>query len=411
MKNYDKIMAGVIALMLLLGISVNCLLAVWDNSRIGRPWLVEVNRIIHIMETDGPDAVDLSEYDYVTKIEKYGGDDFYNSASDYCIRKIRGEWYRFDYSVQVLPERNRMIPVMNLTLGLMAFLIMIVMLGIRHWILRPFEELTNLPYELAKGNLTVPLRENRSRFFGRFVWGVNLLRETMEEQKRRELQLQRDKKTLLLSLSHDIKTPLSAIKLYAKALEKGLYSQEEIRSTIAGAIDKKADEIEGFVSEIVYASREDFLSLEVDMGEYYLSEVISRICNYYREKLALLQTEFIVGTYMDCLLKADMDRSEEVLQNIMENAIKYGDGTRIEIRISEEEGCILVAVENSGCSLSEAELPHIFESFWRGANVKNQPGSGLGLYICRQLMHKMGGEVFAEMKEDFMTVTVVFAKV
>lgn len=73
------------------------------------------------------------------------------------------------------------------------------------------------------------VKEDKSRFFGRFIWGVDLLRENMEQQKQRELDLQRDKKMLLLSLSHDIKTPLSAIKLYSKALSKGLYDGERNR--------------------------------------------------------------------------------------------------------------------------------------------------------------------------------------
>lgn len=70
----------------------------------------------------------------------------------------------------------------------------------------------DIPYELARGNLTAPIKENKYRFFGKFTWGINLLRE---------------KKTLILSLSHDIKTPLSAIHLYAKALSKGLYKEHE----------------------------------------------------------------------------------------------------------------------------------------------------------------------------------------
>lgn len=410
MKRYDKMMAGVIAIIILIVISVNDILHILTGSGQGRPWLVEVERIVFIMEADGIEAIDLSGYDYITKIERCE-DDFYNTASDYCIREVNGDLYRFDYSMQIFPDRKRMLLVVNLALTAMAILILLILLLIRYQILDPFTELTNVPYELAKGNLTVPLKEHKSRFFGKFVWGINLLRERMEEQKQRELQLQRDRKTLLLSLSHDIKTPLSAIKLYAKALKKGLYSQEEIQLTIAEAIAGKADEIEGFVSEIVQASREDFLNIEVKPGECYLSEIIRRIHHYYEEKLTMRKTEFILGEYMDCFLKADIDRSVEVFQNIMENAIKYGDGKQIRICVSEEEDCILVAVENSGCSLSESELPHVFESFWRGSNVKKQSGSGLGLYICRQIMHKMGGEIYAEVKAAYMTVTVVFEKV
>ena len=72
---------------------------------------------------------------------------------------------------------------------------------------------------------------------------------------------------------------------------------------------------------------------------------------------------------------------------------------------------VLIAVRNNGCTLGKDELPHIFESFWRGANSENVRGSGLGLYICRRLMHKMNGEIFAEIDGDFITVTAVFGRV
>ena len=292
----------------------------------------------------------------------------------------------------------------------MSAVIIAVMIYIRAKILAPFEKLSDIPYELSKGNLTAPVKEAKNRFFGRFVWGVDMLRENMEQQKERELNLQREKKMLLLSLSHDIKTPLSAIKLYSKALSKGLYTDKEKQLEIAESINAKADEIEGYVAEIITASREDFLSLDVTMGEFYLSELVTKIKLYYTEKLSLIKTDFFVGEYGDCLISGDLDRSVEVVQNIMENAIKYGDGKEISISFSEEEGCILIAVKNSGCTLPDTDLPHIFESFWRGANAENLKGSGLGLYICRQLMHKMNGEVFAQIKDGDMCVTAVFGK-
>ena len=98
-----------------------------------------------------------------------------------------------------------------------------------------------------------------------------------------------------------------------------------------------------------------------------------------------------------------------MLQNIIENAIKYGDGERIAVSFSEEENCRLVTVTNTGGSLDEEELLHIFDSFYRGSNSSKESGSGLGLYICRELMHKMDGEVFASMGEEF-SVTVVIRK-
>ena len=100
---------------------------------------------------------------------------------------------------------------------------------------------------------------------------------------------------------------------------------------------------------------------------------------------------------------------DEVLQNIIENAVKYGDGKEITIAFSREDDCQLVHIRNSGCTLSENELPHIFDSFWRGSNVGSNSGSGLGLYICRTLMRKINGDIFAEIQESDMIVTAVFA--
>lgn len=409
MKAFNKIFAAVIAMIILIFAVFNLLFASSDNTGSGRPYRVEINRLVFEIEQSGFDSVDMSGCEYVTHIEKYS-DKFYDSDSDYTIREINGVLYRFDYTTDMESDKSSVMLMVNIILGILSAMIIGVLIFIRIKILLPFENLTNVPYELSKGNLTCPIKEDKSRFFGRFIWGVDLLRENMEQQKQRELDLQRDKKMLLLSLSHDIKTPLSAIKLYSKALSKGLYDGREKQIEIAESINTKADEIESYVLQIITASREDFLSLEVEMGEFYLSELISKIKLYYTEKLRLIRTDFFVGSYMDRLLKGDLDRSVEVLQNVMENAIKYGDGKSIDIQISEEDGCLLITVRNSGCTLSENELPHIFESFWRGENAENEKGSGLGLYINRQLMHKMNGEIFAEIKDGFISESMVFSK-
>lgn len=170
------------------------------------------------------------------------------------------------------------------------------------------------------------------------------------------------------------------------------------------------DELEGFVSQIIDASREDFLCLEVNNGEFYLSELSGNIMRYYAEKLSLIRIHFEIDNYKDCLLKGDISRAVEALQNIIENAVKYGDGKKIQVSFSEDGDCLLISVKNSGCTLADTELPHIFESFWRGANSDSADGSGLGLYICRMLMNKMGGEAFAEINGDTISVTLVFQK-
>lgn len=412
MKSFNRLFAVVLVALALLIAGANLLMLHTDEGTEGRPYRVEISRLAAQIEEKGIAGIDLTGMEYVTAVISQEDDPegLYAGESDCLIREIEGKLYRFDYEAAGASQKSDLLTV-NLILGIMSLLVVGVLLYVRQKILSPFEKLTNVPYELSKGNLTVPIRENKSRFFGRFVWGVDLLRDNMEQQKQRELALQKDKKTLLLSLSHDIKTPLSAIKLYAKALSRGLYPDAEKQTEIAESINTKADEIERYVSQIVRASNEDFLSLNVTMGEFYLSELVEKIRGYYTDKLEMVKTDFYVSPYGNCLLKGDLERSIEVLQNVMENAIKYGDGASIGLGFSEEDGCVLVCVRNSGCTLPDTELPHIFDSFWRGSNADNRSGSGLGLYICRQLMHKMNGEIFAQMKDGSMLVTAVFSKV
>ena len=406
MKAFNRIFSAVTVAITLLFTVANMILAA-DKTDGSRQYRVEISRLVHEIETNG--SADISECEYVTNIERYG-EKFYTSDSDYIIYEINGELYRFDYNSDGYTNKTYLMGGINAVLGVIAILFTAVLLYIKYAILAPFERLSSLPYELSKGNLTTPIKESKNRFFGKFLWGIDILRENIEQQKQRELEMQKEKKTLLLSLSHDIKTPLSAIKLYSAALSKNLYPDAETQHKIAENINEKADEIERYVSQIITASREDFLSLEVNVGEFYLSEIVEKITGYYSEKLALIKTDFIVGKYKNCLLSGDLSRSVEVLQNIMENALKYGDGRRVELIFPEDDECVQIALRNSGCTLSRDDLPHIFESFWRGANAENIRGSGLGLYICRQLMHKMNGEIFAEINNDIITVTTIFAR-
>ena len=382
----------------------------------GKAYRVEAERAAWQIQENGMENLDLSHFPMIYQIkqldtlssEKEKAEFFEGEAYDYLVKNINGIYYRFDYIAD--NSQKKTISLVNVIVLVIAVFMIAVLQFFRIRLLKPFYQLREVPFELSKGNLTIPLKEHKSHFFGRFIWGMYLLRENLEQKKEMELKLQKEKKTLILSISHDIKTPLSAIKLYAKALEKNLYDNPEKQREIAGRINKKADDIEAFVSQVISACNEDFLNFTVQKGEFYLSQAIEQILKYYTEKLELLKTDFKVSDYRDCILKGDLDRIVEVLQNIMENAIKYGDGHSVVITFSSEEDCQLITVSNSGCTLGDTELVHIFESFWRGSNALKCRGSGLGLYICRQLMNKMGGEVFAECQEGEMKVTVVILR-
>lgn len=411
MKNFNRIFALIIVVILILFAVSNIMALKLCRQENGRGYRVEIHRLIKNIEDNGYEDLDLSDCLYVKDVVKKSGDDFYKSESDYYIWELDGQLYRFEYENISDSITKKVLTVINGVLVIVLLIVVLIYIYIRHKILMPFEKLTDVPYQLSKGNLTVPLKESKNKFFGKFIWGVDLLRENIQQQKERELELQKNRKMLLLSLSHDIKTPLSAIKLYSKALSKNLYNDTKKQIEIAENINSKADEIERYVTQIITASREEILAFDMNIDEFYLSDLVSKVDNYYTEKLELNKIKFIKEGYNDCLIYGDIDRSVEVLQNIIENAIKYGDGDFIRLSFSEEDGCILISVCNSGCTLKNEELPHIFDSFWRGENSTGQKGNGLGLYICRSLMNKMNGDIFAHIEDGNITVTGVFAKV
>ncbi len=410
---------GVMAVII---VTANILLYFAAEGEDSRAYRVQINRVEQIIKEEGAASVNIGKYPNISGItvlsqeadEEEKHRFFADGENETAIRYIDGIYYRIDWTNDIKSDKAELTIWVNTIMAIMSLFVFAFLIFIKTKILMPFHEVTNMPYAIAKGNLPGEIKENKNRYFARFIWGLNLLRERLEEQKEKELALQKEQKTMILSVSHDIKTPLSAIKLYAKALSRNLYDEttdNERQKEIGEKICQNVEVIESFVARIVAASGEDFLNLTVENKEFYLYELLQEVDGYYREKLSYLQTDLIMYKGTNCLLKGDRESSIRVLQNIMENAIKYGDGKKIEVSVSEEEGCKLITVSNDGCNLAKEEVPHIFESFWRGSNVGNKSGSGLGLYICRQLMMKMDGDIFARVAEENMKVTVVFRMV
>lgn len=432
MKKYNQIMASVFVIFAGVLIIANIYLSRLSFEENSREYRISVNRIeqeikkYEQQKRKAPDSLDdvlassgVSEYPCIRSIDSIKIQDISaeelqklleQEGEDYLMMATDENLYRLTYRAESSASRY-MIKMINVLTGIVFLITFAVLLYIRQKIMLPFYRFSELPLELSKGNLTVPLKAEKSHYFRRFIWGMDLLRENLEENKVRELELQKERKLLLLSLSHDIKTPLSAIKLYAKALSRNLYKSEEKKQEIAGHIDEKVNEIEAYISEIVKASNEDFMEFEVENGEFYIGNVLGAIKEYYQEKMQLSQIDFSLDTYHNCLVWGDEDRLVEVIQNIIENACKYGDGKRIWLETKREPEEYWITVRNTGCTLEEKELPHICDSFFRGSNVGKENGSGLGLYICRKLMHLMEGElipnIVVESDEKIMEVTVV----
>ena len=421
MKKYNGLMA--VTTFLYLVISIFLFFCFRDSSTgLNLSYKVEVNKIMRGLEKEGKfSKPDLREMENVKAVSFLSAGEesaeeiriFYQNRNGMSMtvqplfagEKLEG-YVRFDY-VETTGSRR----ILWLTEGalFLSWIIVFVLLWyIRQKILKPFHVLSEMPYELSKGHLQGELLESKSRFFGKFVWGIGMLRDTLYTTKSRELKLEKEKKLLLLSISHDIKIPLSAIKLYAKALREEVYETNEAKLHAAVQIENHAKEIEDFVKEIVSTASEDIVTLEVEDSEFYLKEFMDKVRAYYEPKCKLVMTDLRIGKFENKLLKGDMDRALEVMENLMENAFKYGDGKEIRIDFYEEDYCQVISIFNTGTAVAEEEMPHLFDSFYRGSNVGNKDGNGLGLYINRQIMMKMEGDIFAQRKEDGMRFCLVF---
>jgi signal transduction histidine kinase len=363
--------------------------------------LVEAKQVARRLENEPAGSIDLSGYETIIRLEPFDSSEV---NYRYIVAESDGTLYRIGY---VEKFDYRTVITVNACLAVMLLFTIGISVYIDRKVLKPFSSMTDMTVDLAKGNLTAPIKQEKSRYFGKFIWGMDMLRENLEDSKRKELEYQKEKKTLVLSLSHDIKTPLSAIELYTRALKDGIYDSDEKKAEALNGILKNTEEIKKYASEISKISREDFIDLNVNVGEVYLDDVMKKIAVYYQDKLSVLHTDFKINEYGNCLLRCDSDRLVEVLQNFMENAVKYGDGRSVTISFEEEEDCKLICVHNSGKAPDETDMQNIFDSFYRGKNAEGIQGSGLGLYICKHLMQKMDGDVYAEAGEDGFTAVAV----
>ena len=423
MKKYNFLMAGVLVLYVALAVCTGWILHS-QSGQMAMEYKVEINDLMAMLSGGTtPEELPVQDCEYVKRVRFLPAEDvadqerqqvFFAGQNQYGTMTrplyIQDEWKGylcFDYR---MPEKENGIVWYEGILAVLCVTVLGILWYVRKQMLEPFLRLSNMPYELAKGHLQGELPESREKYFGKFIWGISMLRDTLQSARKRELRLTREKKTLILSISHDIKIPLSAIRLQARRIYEGLVTDEEERRACGRRIEQHADEIGHFVKKIMEASGDQIFSIEVENGEFYLKDYVNHIKEEYIPKCSRSMVDFQIAKYENHLLKGDMDRAVEVIENVLENALKYGDGRQIRISFYEEDYCQILEVFNTGDVVDRQEIPHLFDSFFRGSNAKGKDGNGLGLYICRQIMLKMGGDIFAQTRKDGMSFCLVFTQ-
>lgn len=277
---------------------------------------------------------------------------------------------------------------------------------IRKAIIRPFAKMKDFASYVAAGDLDRPLEMDKGNMFGAFSESFDIMREELKASRARELSLQKKERELIASLSHDLKTPVTGIKLTSE-LMAAVFSQNEGQEITVtedmvvkmNNVYKRADEIALLVNDLFSSTLEDLGAFKVKCSDEN-SAVIAEIVSEYDDRGLVHISEI-----PQVIVHIDKLRLSQVIGNIIFNSYKYA-GTPIDISFRLDESFLEVSVSDSGLGVAEDEIALITNKFYRGKQHGNKEGSGLGLYIARILMDKMGGELSVR-SENGLCVTLL----
>lgn len=251
--------------------------------------------------------------------------------------------------------------------------------------IRPFQELRRFAREVARGNLDMPLAMTKGNYFGAFTESFDIMREELKRARENEYRANISKKELVAELSHDVKTPVATIKAACEILQ--VKEKEPAILEKVALIDAKANMIDRLISNLFQATLEELEVLKVESTEE-ASTCIEEMFYGLRGYGNLI----IENKIPECLVIMDVLRMNQVVDNLVNNAYKYAK-TPIHVSFLEEEEGIRVRIRDEGAGVPEEELSKLTEKFYRGSNAAKETGSGLGLYLAKNFMEKMQGQV------------------
>ena len=215
----------------------------------------------------------------------------------------------------------------------------------------------------------------------------------------REREQEEERSTFISVISHELQTPIAIIKGYASTLARtgALLEAEALRSRLV-AIEEEADRLNKLVGNLLYASRIQAGGLYMEPVPLDLSPLVQGVVRRLQAKSPDFTVTLEIPPNLPTVM-ADRDRIEEVLQNLLDNAIKYSPRQHnLTVTCSATGDEVIVGVSDTGMGISLRDQEHIFNRFHRVGDsmARATPGAGLGLYICRVIVEAHGGQIWVE---------------
>ena len=316
----------------------------------------------------------------------------------------------YDISITDSADSQGRVHVMAKDLFISAFVILIsVALVVGLWVYRsiavPLVKLKKATQNIKEGNLDFVLDVEGKDEFSELCQDFEEMRRRLKESTEEKSLIEKENRELISNISHDLKTPITAVKGYVEGIMDGVADTPEKMDRYVRTIYNKTNEMDHLINELTFYSKIDTNRIPYTFSKLNVEDYFEDCSEEVGLELETRGIELVYANYVekDVMVIADGEQIRRVIHNIISNAIKYMDKPKgiIQIRIKDVGDFIQIEIEDNGKGIAQKDLANIFERFYRTDASRNSSkgGSGIGLSIVKKIMEDHGGQVWATSKE------------
>lgn len=308
------------------------------------------------------------------------------------------------------PEvRAVMIQMLVTGVMILIFVCAALTLWVYRSVLRPLSKLQEATRKIRDGNLDFTLEVEEDDEIGELCQDFEEMRIRLKENAEGKIQYDIENKELISNISHDLKTPITAIKGYVEGIMDGVASSPEKLDKYIRTIYNKANDMDRLIDELTFYSKIDTNKIPYEFNKINVNSYFGDCVEEVGLDMDSRNIELGYFNYVsdDVVVIADAEQMKRVINNIISNSVKYMDKPKgiINIRIKDVGDFIQIEIEDNGRGIAAKDLPCIFDRFYRTDSSRNssQGGSGIGLSIVRKIVEDHGGRIWATSKEGMGT--------
>ena len=321
----------------------------------------------------------------------------------------------YDISITDSADSQGRVHVMAKDLFISAFVILIsVALVVGLWVYRsiavPLVKLKKATQNIKEGNLDFVLDVEGKDEFSELCQDFEEMRRRLKESTEEKSLIEKENRELISNISHDLKTPITAVKGYVEGIMDGVADTQEKMDRYVRTIYNKTNEMDHLINELTFYSKIDTNRIPYTFSKLNVEDYFEDCSEEVGLELETRGIELVYANYVekDVMVIADGEQIRRVIHNIISNAIKYMDKPKgiIQIRIKDVGDFIQIEIEDNGKGIGPKDLPYIFDRFYRTDVSRNSSkgGSGIGLSIVKKILEDHGGKVWATSRLGIGTI-------